>query len=519
MEPVTTNEMKHRHIPDNNRSHNDNRNAPEPEIRVENPNDGALSGLSKGSIISIVLFVVGCFIYLAPKDVSCSMENAENRDFERYYGLGGQTNPFTKATADDCQSDIIYRPALPQGILQSDNSASSFLTLAPYGTGKTLIRCKYNQTLSPTKYFPVLILNKQISGYLETFVKKIETNTTVCREKNCLKDWTENEYGQLLLSSLVTRFIEVFPKMSNTELQPLFELSIEKQMRLITTIISYYSAVGTVELETFVNRILGTKYKTNEIQHQYMEKGVAYNEKLYTHFINEANRLLALDPNPTRIRLLYGVIAGQQVKNQFENIQLEENIFNDLRELTLFFRDKLHRIPVFIIDGIDENEYFFQNNKPNKDSLEAFCRTSVSNQIITQVMANNFHLSMFYPKIGDFKIEDAIGRVDKFPVYEIKWTKNSLFNYADYVLRHMNEKASYDRCKSLPNFETLVNYSDKSIPKYIDRLKTPRMLHYFIQELIIQMNNDARHASKPFIATVENVVHAYANAEKRFVKN
>ena len=132
-----------------------------------------------------MLFVVGYSIYRAHKDVSCSMENAENRNFERYYGLGGQTNPFTKATADDCQSDIISRSALPKRILQPDNSASSFLILAPYGTGKTLIRCKYNQTLSPTKYFPVLLLNKQISRYLQTFVKKIEPNTAACREKNC----------------------------------------------------------------------------------------------------------------------------------------------------------------------------------------------------------------------------------------------------------------------------------------------------------------------------------------------
>ncbi len=74
------------------------------------------------------------------------MRKAENRDFDRFYGITGATNHFTSQTADRCNSTIFFRPALPQMVLKFDNSASSFLTLAKYGTGKTELRCKCAQS-------------------------------------------------------------------------------------------------------------------------------------------------------------------------------------------------------------------------------------------------------------------------------------------------------------------------------------------------------------------------------------
>ncbi|CAF5022342.1 unnamed protein product, partial [Rotaria sp. Silwood1] len=64
--------------------------------------------------------------------------------------------------ADACDAHIIFTPALPQKILTADKSASSFMILAEYGTGKTLLRCEYFKTLNSDHYFKILILNKQI---------------------------------------------------------------------------------------------------------------------------------------------------------------------------------------------------------------------------------------------------------------------------------------------------------------------------------------------------------------------
>jgi hypothetical protein len=37
-----------------------------------------------------------------------------------------------------------------------------------------------------------------------------------------------------------------------------------------------------------------------------------------------------------------------------------ERIFHVLAHFSLYIKNYLNKIPVFIIDGIDENQYFFQ---------------------------------------------------------------------------------------------------------------------------------------------------------------
>ena len=128
----------------------------------------------------------------------------------------------------------------------------------------------------------------------------------------------------------------------------------------------------------------------------------------------------------------------------------------------------LNKPVVFIIDGIDENRYLFQRNAVNKKSLELFCRSSISQEIMSPVMAQNFYLSLFYPDIDGIDIKTALVRNDKFPVFTINWDKNSLMNYADYVLQKMNKNASLTRCKPFTNFKTLVNYHNPEITDIID---------------------------------------------------
>ncbi|CAF0895418.1 unnamed protein product, partial [Didymodactylos carnosus] len=77
--------------------------------------------------------LVACYVKNRPPP-ACDMKIAENRDFDSFYGITGLKNHFTTPTADECNPNIIFRPALPQTILKTDNSASSFMTLAKYGT-------------------------------------------------------------------------------------------------------------------------------------------------------------------------------------------------------------------------------------------------------------------------------------------------------------------------------------------------------------------------------------------------
>ncbi len=123
------------------------------------------------------------------------------------------------------------------------------------------------------------------------------------------------------------------------------------------------------------------------------------------------------------------------------------------------------------IDGIDENLYFFKQDIGNKLSLELFLRSSVSQEILASVMAHNFYLSLFYSEKDEINIQDTFIRNDKFPTYGINWNTKSLINYADYVLEEMNIKASVNRCKSFPDFKTLVNYSNVQSANIIDQIQ------------------------------------------------
>lgn len=186
-----------------------------------------------------------------------NMKMAENRDFHHYYGLNGSRNHFTTPTVDQCNSNIIFKSELAQKILKADNSASSFLTLAEYGTGNTSLRCEYYKSLKSDDYLKILILNKEISEYMERFVTKKFGNEKDCKTTNCLQAWTDNQFAQIILSTLVTEFISI---MKDNQIK-LKSTSIEEKMQLITIICYYYNGFGTRKLESFINHFLGKPAK------------------------------------------------------------------------------------------------------------------------------------------------------------------------------------------------------------------------------------------------------------------
>ena len=478
--------------------------------------DGS-SRLHVGIGIAAVLAFI-CLCWYNSSSSACNMAAAENRDFNRYYGIQGLKNHFTAPAADECDSNILFTPALPPAILKSDHSANSFLTLAKYGTGKSLLRCEYVRCLKSDSYLKVLILNKQISEYIDRFVKQNPQSEEHCKEMNCLRGWRGNELAQLLLSSLVTEFIHIFYQ-KQFQFQ---DITLEEKIKLITIICYYYNGFGTTELEHFINHFLKKSrneiYEANRVIVQIQERNVAQDKPLLIHFKEDLRKFSILQREYERLHLLLAVVEGEGFQHRAIGTNMYGNIFNDLTHFTLYIKTQLNKIPVFVIDGIDENQYFFQNNAVNKASMESFCRSSVSQEILSKVMANNFYLSIFYPKIDGIDIQDAIVRKDKFPVHGINWNTKSLINYADYVLQEMNKNASKDRCEPFLDFKTLVNYSDRRIAEIIDKIPTPRALHYFMIELITEMNNDAADVESPFRATFENVNNAYEKSYEYYYK-
>lgn len=251
---------------------------------------------------------------------------------------------------------------------------------------------------------------------------------------------------------------------------------------------------------------------------QIEEHGNRDDKPLLKHFKADLKKIAVLSKDFNKLHLLLAVVEKEEFTHEAMFKTLDGKVFQHLTHFTTFIKTHLQKAVVFVIDGIDENRYFFHKHAVNKESLKLFYYSSVSQEIHSSLMAQNFYLSLFYPEIDGINIEDNISRPDKFPTYTIKWDTPSLINYADHLLINMNKTATTIRCKELPGFETLVNYVDEKNRAVIDQISTPRELHYFMIALILEMNNHAKNAKMPFIATFDNVNHAFQAARKQFDK-
>lgn len=466
-------------------------------------------------IAIIIPIVIAYVVYrnLNPgMPAACDMSRAKNRDFNNYYGVSTTQNYFSKHSADDCTSNVAFTLVLPQPVLKPDHSASSFMILSKYGTGKTLLRCEYFNRLNTSNYFPVLILNSQVNEYLERFVSG-SSNGKDCTSDDCLMNWSKTEFTQMILSILVTQFIDNFYKKPFA----LPNIALDEKIQLIHILCFYYNGIGVIKLERFINIFLN-KTDSNSysltgtnLQHQ---KSINDDETLLKSFIKDLKRFTTFRQDEHKLELLALIAKGEDFQSQLSEKLMYDNIINDLTHFTLFMKKHVKKPVVFIVDGIDENRYFFVKHRVNKKSFELFCRSALSQEIHGILMAQNFYLSLFYPDIDGINIRDAIIRIDKFPVYEIKWDTTSLINYADYFLQKMSDHASTTRCKPFANFTTLVNYENPLIAERLTEITTPRALNYFMNALIIQLNNCANNAKIPFIATYENVKAALEEVKK-----
>lgn len=102
-------------------------NPPGPAAQMNarrNENNNIFNRLLQSGAILVVLIEIFDYSSFDILKATCNMTVAENRDFNRYYGLNNLKNHFTTPTADECDSNIIFKPELPQTILKADNSAN-----------------------------------------------------------------------------------------------------------------------------------------------------------------------------------------------------------------------------------------------------------------------------------------------------------------------------------------------------------------------------------------------------------
>jgi hypothetical protein len=489
---------------------------PSPDLLKNKPDTNSIPSTIKYLVcLFVILPILLVPYYWIPistyglRSEACNMNKIENRDFHNYYGISESENCFKRQTAVECDSNFIFKSVLPPGVLKQDKSASSFMILSKYGTGKTLLRCHYFNNLQSKDYFKILILNAQLNEYLQRFVAETSPDRRYSETENYLIGWSKTEFVQLILSLLVTQFVDAFEK----EQFDLPNMSLDGKIELITIVCYYYNEQGVSKLENFVNwffeKIDHSIYSASKAEGQILERNQFRDKPLLLHFKTDLKKFKMLRKDGKKLELLLAIVEGEGYQHIAIDKTMSDDVFNSLTYFTQFMRNYIKKPVVFIIDGIDENQYFFQKNTVDRVSLDLFYRSTISREILSAVMAQNFYLSLFYPEIDGIDIRDVIIRNDNFPVYRIEWNTKSLINYADYILQNLNKNALTTRCKSLPNFTTLVNYTNPATAGIIDRILTPKALHHFIEKLILEMNNCASYMEEPFIATNENVDNAF----------
>ena len=103
--------------------------------------------INKATLLSIVVIpFISYYIYTSlysPNSDTCDMNKLKIEISTVFMVLVNIKNHFSTSIADECNCNVTFDAVLPQTVLKSDNSASSFMILAKYGTGKTLLRCEY----------------------------------------------------------------------------------------------------------------------------------------------------------------------------------------------------------------------------------------------------------------------------------------------------------------------------------------------------------------------------------------
>ncbi|CAF4292761.1 unnamed protein product [Adineta steineri] len=254
-----------------------------------------------------------------------------------------------------------------------------------------------------------------------------------------------------------------------------------------------------------------SRYTASKAQGQILERNSFQDKPLLLHFKRDLKKLNIPRKDDKKLELLLGIIEGEEYQHIAIEKTMFDNICNSLTRFTLFMKNEMKKPVVFVID---ETQYILQQKTNNKISLESFYRSSIAQEILSAAMAEDFYLSLFYPQLDGINIRDDIVENDKFPVYTIEWNTRSLINYGDYLLLEMNKNAAKTHCKSLPDFKTLVNYTNSAIADTINRISTPKTLLHFMEKLIIEMNNGASDVAEPFIATYKNVDNAFKKSKE-----
>jgi hypothetical protein len=470
----------------------------EPKSKKDDPN--AMHKHTHNLVmIAVVLLIAAAAIwfqryyYFQPH---CDLGAIENRLFNTYYGI--QSSLFDIASAENMPCTSFYTGHLPLGTLQK----TSYIIYGPKGSGKTsVVKC------DPSKYegrWLVTITHDQIREHLKVFAERSGKSNRIADAVG--DSWSGDDFAHVLISTMVGKIIESVKKDPAIFENALTGMSSAMKTRLTDILCVYFSSEVTRDLESVVNKILGNSF-FSKISPGFTTSIQAADE------LKDIWDVIKIRPVVFAAKSLL-IQAHEQMKTPKYLVDPRDP-FSDVVVLCNFVKQVFGLTPAISIDGLDEiSDIFSLSQDGHMNALTRFVKAAMAPRLEDMMVTGNIYWMYSFPaeNMNYPKLFQSINlRSDKLAIIPIDWPLNSLMDYADSLL-DMMRKQQIDSCAVLPDIRTLLCFNGTE-DAYMKKLRHPRDMNIFMQELVLQLNRMAKEGR--YLATVDDVNKAYAKYETR----
>jgi len=199
----------------------------------------------------------------------------------------------------------------------------------------------------------------------------------------------------------------------------------------------------------------------------------------------------------------------------------QQSLDDEIRTWSRFITGSVGKIPVILIDGMDENGHFFNRGSgdlSDPKSLEIIYNTAMSARLQKFTFDGSILLAYFLPDLPG--VQKPQVHDHKITYETLNWSSSNtsgyiseaLLNYAEFQLYHYyNRHATSERSCRIPRptyREIVPVWCAECRP-----LRHPRDLHGFMTKLLPILATQASSAKIPFVATAKQIQLALDKAD------
>ncbi|CAF3901904.1 unnamed protein product [Rotaria sordida] len=477
------------------------------------------------SILMLIIALTWLYITKSPKE--CNLTSVSNRNFNYYYGLVNVDNPLSYYSAEQpdsinskCRLFYDSMHLFPSG----DRSLSkSMIVQALRGSGKTHMRQCIIARLPPTNQILIKIYGVDINNYLENFVQAIDFTSEPSYEK-IRKYWTKEHFLQVILTEIVTRFVNEKYLEILKQRQNFITLQTRKE---IAVLLSFYYTKDPGTLCKMINLLLHEITECSILDCSMPCENPKFNNGDQEMFIELTQRhnKIKVKRYTTAVDSSLKVLLAMYTKTKYSPLSTLDRSYRDQLASLINFLSTLHIATTVIVDSLDESIFFFNQVDTNLRTLQTFIDSITNDDILhlalgnwgeSNEMKNSFAFYIFIPKKPNVLMNISWNRQDKIPIIDLKWDELRLINYVDYIFDYLRSK-THHQCKSLPDICSLLG-GRKLCIHTIKQFRHPRDFHIFFGALIQHMNIVCRQRDSPFIAIEEDLKIALAETKLRILE-